>query len=106
MEVMKGSVISNGNGAKPPRGRKGKDKQDAVIETGKLKEKLTYLVKLKKANDSAAVEFADAIKATAEKSGLLASVVRKVVVAAAGEDYEAKQREAEQLSLAFEECGA
>lgn len=92
------------NGEKGPRGRKNRDKQEAVIETAKLKDKLSYLVKLKKASDSASTEFNDAIKATAEKSGLLASVVRKVVVAASGEDYEAKQREAEQLSLAFEEC--
>jgi len=92
------------NAKKGARGRKNPDKQEAVIETAKLKDKLSYLVKLKKAADSAAVELNDAIKATAERSGLLASVVRKVVVACAGEDYEAKHREVTQLSLAFEEC--
>lgn len=85
------------------KGRKGADKQEAVIEVAKLRGKLPELVKLKKANDEAAANLNDAIKAAAEKSGLLASVVRKVVVASAGEKFEEKKREAEQLALAFEE---
>lgn len=85
------------------RGRKNRDKQEAVIEVAKLREKLPQLVKLKKASDEASSDLNDAIKAAAEKSGLLASVVRKVVVASAGENFEEKKREAEQLSLAFEE---
>lgn len=88
---------------KGAKGRKGKDKQEAVIEIAKLRQKLPELVKLKKAADEASANLNDGIKAAAEKSGLLASVVRKVVVASAGENFEEKKREAEQLSLAFEE---
>lgn len=87
---------------KKARGRKTKDKQEAVIKPDVLRERMGELVKLKKAADSAAVELNDAIKAAAEKSGLLATVVRKAVVASAGEDFEAKHREVEQLQLAFE----
>lgn len=88
---------------KGARGRKGKDKQEAVIEAAVLKKKLPELVKLKKAADEASADLNDAIKKAAEQSGLLATVVRKVVVASAGENFEEKKREAEQLSLAFEE---
>lgn len=91
-----------GNG-KAPRGRKGKDKQSAVIEASVLKERLPQLVKLKNAADEASEDLNDAITAAAEKSGLLATVVRKIVSASAGEDFESKRREAEQLSLAFDE---
>ncbi len=94
----------NGSGTKAPRGRKDASGQEAVIKTKELKTRIDELVKLKKAADEAAVEFNDAVKAAAEKSGLLASVVRKVVTASAGENYEEEKRKAEQLSLAFEEC--
>lgn len=100
MEPRTDTTKGNGKGT---RGRKGKDKQEAVVEIGKLREKLPHLVQLKNTADGAASDLNDAIKATAEKCGLLASVVRKVVVASAGENFEEKKREAEQLSLAFEE---
>lgn len=98
MDMRTDSSIEKG-----AKGRKGKDKQEAVIEIGKLRQKLPELVKLKKTADEASANLNDAIKSAAEKSGLLASVVRKVVVASAGENFEEKKREAEQLSLAFEE---
>ena len=82
-------------------GRKGKDKQEAVIETAELKKRMPQLVKLKKAADDAGEDLNDAIKKAAEESGLLATVVRKAVVASAGENFEAKHREVTQLSLAF-----
>ena len=84
------------------KGRKDASKQEAVIEPKVLKTRMPELVKLKKAADSAAEEFNDAVKAAAEKSGLLASVVRRAAVASAGEDFEAKHREVEQLQLAFD----
>jgi hypothetical protein len=96
-------VQVGGNGAdKSAKGRKGKDRQEAVIEPQVLKQRMPQLVKLKKSSDSASEDLNDAIKACAEKSGLLASVVRKAVVASAGEDFEAKHREVEQLQLAFD----
>ena len=96
-------VQVGGNGAdNGAKGRKGKDRQEAVIEPKVLKQRMGELVKLKKASDSASENLNDAIKAAAEKSGFLASIVRKVVVAKAGEDFDGKKREAEQLELAFE----
>lgn len=92
----------NGKGRTEVQGRKAKDRQEAVIEPKVLKQRMGELVKLKKAADSASEDLNDAIKACAEKSGLLASVVRKAVVASAGEDFEAKHREVEQLQLAFD----
>ena len=55
--------------------------------------------------EEAAEDFASAVKATAEASGLLASVVRRFVTARAGENFEEKARECEQLSLLFDEIG-
>jgi len=103
-EDTKGEHSGNGNGSGKTKGkgRKGKDRQEAVIEVAELKKRMAQLVKLKKANDETAEDLNDAIKKAAEESGLLASVVRKAVVASAGEDFEAKHREVEQLSLAFE----
>jgi len=92
---------SKGNG-KQPRGRQGADKQEAVLKSTVLKERMSQLVKLKTAADEASQNLNDAIKAAAEKSGFLASVVRKVVVAKAGEDFDGKKREVEQLEIAFE----
>jgi len=96
-----GTTVGKGNG-KGVDGRKGKDKQSAVPQPQILKARMPELVKLKKASDTASVHLNDAVKAAAEKSGLLASVVRKAVVASAGEDFEAKHREVEQLQLAFD----
>jgi hypothetical protein len=99
-----------GNGAdtkgrkKEVKGRKDSDKQEVVIEPKHLKDKLGYLVKLKKAADEASRDFNDAVKAVAKKSGFLATVVRKVAVAKAGEGFEEAQRVAEQMELAFEEA--
>jgi hypothetical protein len=99
---------TTGNGKSRQRsteGRKDKTGQPAVMQPGVLKEKLNQLVKLKKAADEAATEFNEGVSKTAEKSGMLASVVRKVVTAAAGENFEEEKRKAEQMSLAFEEVG-
>jgi hypothetical protein len=92
----------NGKDHKQAKGRKGADKQAAVIEVAELKKRMPQLVKLKKAHDETGEGLNSAITKAAEESGLLASVVRKAVVASAGEDFEGKHREVTQLSLAFE----
>jgi hypothetical protein len=89
--------------ARAPRGRKDRDKQEAVIEAAVVHEKILYLENLCRASISAADEFNDSIKAVAEKSGLMASVVRKYVVARVSDKVEDKRRESEQLSLLFTE---
>lgn len=112
MFQIPGSESGNGggNGAdtkvrkKDVKGRKDADKQEVVIEPKHFKDKIGHLVKLKKAADAANRDFNDAVKAVAKKSGFLATVVRKVSVAKAGEGFEEAKRVAEQLDLAFEEA--
>lgn len=87
------------------RGRKDADKQEQVIKTKIVKDRVDQLVQLKNNADSAATDFNDAVKKAAEDSGLLASSVRKFVVARAGEKFEEEQRKCTQLSLLFEEVG-
>lgn len=83
-------------------GRKDSQGQEAVIKLDQVKDKVDYLVGLYKTATSASSDLNDGIKAIAEKSGLLASVVRKYVVAKAGDKFEEKAREVEQLSLLFD----
>ncbi len=86
-----------------PRGRKDANKQEAVIEIGVVRDNLTYLEGLYRATLSAGVEFNDGVKKIAEKSGLMASVVSKYVKARVKDKAEDRKREAEQLSLLFDD---
>lgn len=86
------------------RGRRDQTtKQEAVIKLDKVKDRVQELVHQYVAASDAAEQFASSIKATAEASGLLASVVRKFIVAKAGEKFEEKKNEAMQLSIVFEQ---
>lgn len=85
-----------------PRARQD-GKQEAVERPQILRESMEELVRLKKASDEAAADFSEAIKAKAKEAGFLASVVRRLVVARAGDKFAEKQREVEQLALVFEE---
>jgi hypothetical protein len=94
-----------------PRGRRGKgpgrqtkDKQEAVMNLDPVKSRINELVKLHHANEEAAKDLSEAIKACAEKSGLLATVVKRYVTACAGENYEEKAREVAQLAFVFEQA--
>lgn len=89
-----------------PRGRIDKDKQDAVIKLKVVRDKVDHLMELHQASRIASEDFSAAINHVAEEAGLLASVVRRFVVAKAGEKYSEKKRECEQLSLLFEDVGA
>lgn len=77
--------------------------QEAVERPQVLREAMDELVRLKKAADEASSDLSEAIKAKAKESGFLASVVRRLVVARAGDKFQEKQREVEQLALVFEE---
>jgi hypothetical protein len=90
---------------KTPRGRKGADKQEQVERPQIVDERIDELVRLKTKADEASEDFSNAIKKTAEDSGLLASVVRRFVVARAGENFQEKKRECTQLALLFDEVG-
>ena len=87
------------------KGRKDDTGQEAVIKMQPIKDIITDLVDLYTKAGKASDTLNDAIKAAAEKAGLQASAVRKFVVARAGEKYEEKKRDAEQLSLLFDEIG-
>jgi hypothetical protein len=87
------------------KGRKDKDGQAAVMKPQVLKAVLDDGVQLKIKADEAAEKYGDWVKAQAEKCGLLATVVRKVVNAKAADTWEEEARKAEQLNLAFDEIG-
>lgn len=93
-------------GERKAKGRTDRSGQEKAIEMAQLDERMPNLVSLHNAAKLANTELSDAVKATAEKAGLLASVVRKFVVAKAGEHYEDKMKEAYQLSLVFGESKA
>lgn len=101
---MEHTEPAKGNG-KQPRGRKNRDKQEAVIKTDVITERIEELERLYTAAGDASTALNDAIKKAAEDSGLLASVVRKLVVARASDKFAEKQREAAQLVLVFDEVG-
>lgn len=89
---------------KPVRGRK-EQGQPKVIQLESLRTRVDDLVDLRAKAAAAADAYGEAVKATAEQAGLLASVVRKFVDARAGEKFEEAKTKAQQLSLCFEEIG-
>jgi hypothetical protein len=91
--------------ANRPRGRRDAEKQEKVIKTDILKDKVDDLVGLYKAQQESANDFSERVKKVAETSGLLAASVRRFVVARAGENFEEAKTKALQLSLLFEEIG-
>lgn len=95
----------NGNGKRKAKGRMDADKQPAVQKPEVVAKKIGQLVSLHKAAKTASDERDEAITAVAEESGYLASAVRKLVTARAGEDFEKKHREVEQQYELFEEVG-
>lgn len=97
--------------AKPPkedkgaRGRKDADGQEMVPQPKVLAEAMDELEVAYKKQGAAVERFSDMVKKVAKASGLLASVVKKVVKARCDDNFAAKQREYEQLSLIFAEIG-
>lgn len=105
MDAAVDEVISKAKGA---RGRKDKDKEDgAVIKVKTLKEALRELGECKVMADEVAAKLKAAVKAVAEKSGLLSSVVRAMVKAQSGDSdqYADAARKVEQLAIVFDEIG-
>lgn len=84
-------------------GRKDGSKQAAVKKPKAVADKLDYLVQLHTAAKNAANERDEAITKVAEDSGYMASAVRKLVTAKAGENFEEKHREVEQQGELFDE---
>lgn len=84
-------------------GRQDKDGSKKVIELDELRSRLDDLVALKIKAGRAQKSYAEAVTATAEKSGLLSSVVNKFVSSRAGSNFLDNKKRAEQLALVFEE---
>lgn len=88
-----------------PKARKDASHQEKVILTSVVKEHIDKLLTLHSKAATASEDFSSAIKATAEKSGINAAALRKFVAARAGENFEDRKRDCEQLSLLFDEVG-
>ena len=86
-------------------GRRDKQGQEVVIKMKELEERIVDLVELHIKAGRAKDALNDAIKGAAEKCGLQASVVSKFVSVRAGENFQEKKRDAEQLMLCFDEIG-
>jgi len=99
MDAATDEVISKAQGRKDAAG------QPAAIRTKFLKDAIDDGVALKVKADEAADTYADWVTSMAEKTGLNAPVVRKVVNAKANDKWEDEARKAEQLNLAFDEIG-
>jgi hypothetical protein len=89
---------------KLPRGRKDEDQQEVVIKLAPIRERLHELEQLYREGVDASEAFTDAVKETAEASGLLAKVVRKFVIARCRDEIEERKRENEQLSFLFDDA--
>jgi hypothetical protein len=101
-----GKDSKRGNGRASPRGRKDQTTgQEAAISLRPIKDSIDELVALYTQQQESAAACSDAIKTVAEKSGLLANVLRKLVKARAGDKFAEAKRTVEQLALVFEECG-
>jgi hypothetical protein len=101
-------IARSTNGKGKVRGRKEKtaDHQEAVIKLGVLEPAIVNtLVADYKHAQAAGEAFADGIKAQAEKAGIQSAVLRKFIVARAGEHFDDRKRDAQQLALLFEEVG-
>lgn len=85
--------------------RKDSDGQEKVIELDALRDRLEHLIGLRRQAKEAADEYGEAVKAVAERAGLLSTTVRKFVAARAGDDFSESARKAEQLAMVFEEVG-
>lgn len=88
------------------QGRKDAQKQEKVIDLKIIKDRLVELKSLHSKSKDAGVAFGEAIKKAAQDSGLNASAVRKFVMAHAGDSLAERKRDAEQLSLLFDEVKA
>jgi hypothetical protein len=87
------------------RGRRDKDGTEHSITLQPLRKKLAHLMSLKGSADAARESLGTAVKAVAQETGLMASVVRKLVNARCGERFDDERRVAEQTALIFDEIG-
>lgn len=88
-----------------PAGRVDRSGQEAVQDISKLNGEMQKLLKLRASLTDATTDYSEAVKKAAEKSGFLATVVRKLVDAKAGDKFEDVKRVVDQMGSAFELVG-
>ena len=96
------NVADIGKGRRKAIGRTDREGQESVIKISVVKDGVDNAVALYRKAAECDAQLNDAIKAMAEKSGLLAATVRKYVVAKASEDFQEHKRKVTQLALVFE----
>lgn len=103
MQTATGDV--GARGLQNARGRKDQG-QEAVIKLESVNTRIDDLVELYKKAEEAAQVFKDAIKKTAEESGLLAASVSTFIKARASDEeaFEQKKTKVMQMALIFENC--
>lgn len=84
-------------------GRKDGSGTEAVINLEPLRKKIDNLIALHDKASIAKGTYNDSVKKVAEQSGLMASVVKRLIAAKASDTVQDKQREAEQLSIVFDD---
>lgn len=106
MEPRTETSTSRRRSAKPKgAGRQDRSGQETVKDISKLNEDMDKLLKLQSDLADAQTDLSSAIKKTAERSGFLASVVRRLVVAKAGDKFDDVKRMVDQMGEAFELVG-
>lgn len=88
-----------------PPARKDGNGDEFVIALKPLRDNLQTLMQLKIQMDDASALLKEAIKATAEKSGLMSATIRALVNARTKGNVSDKRRIVEQLSIVFDEFG-
>lgn len=86
-------------------GRKDRDGAEKVVTLQPLRKKLKHLAALKDTLDGARGSFNAAVKAVAEETGLMSSVITKLIKARSDDKVDDERRKADQLSMVFAEIG-
>lgn len=105
MQAGTDEAKGNGKGKNAGKGRQGAEKQTMAKKPKVVADRVDELVRLQRAAAEASEIAKDAIAKCAEDSGYLASAVKKIVSARAGEKFEEKHREVQQQAELFDEVG-
>ena len=99
---QEGEAPRRGRGRGKGQGRKDRTGQETVKNVTKLNDDMQKLTLAYNNLAAAQTDFSEAVKKTAEKSGFLASVVRRLVTAKAGDKFDEVKRQVDQLGEVFE----
>lgn len=105
MQVEESTTPRRGRGRGKAKGRQDRTGQETVKDITKLNEDMAKLVKLRATLAEASTDYSEAVKKAAERSGFLASVVRRLADAKAGDKFDDIKRTVDQMSEAFELVG-